>query len=766
METHALSMTIQSPDGSRYDISERMDLGDLDELTESLEEELLLLTHGDMDLSLDDRDGFLEGLFSNAQPGDVWRVELDALRAKRRVKYERLFLGVLQVPFSIQIDRRDKVFQVQAFSFSKILEQTSAETISRSLSDNAFATIGAGSTTMTVDDTSQLRVDDELKVFDTENSQVFTVQSVTDSETMQVTPSSQHAFTNASVELGTPFFRHQSISTLADQLFAAAGITDFRLLAEAIEGTSPFSSPWQPDGLPAAQQIGGLAPEAPALVEMGCKVGSVNTGFTSDGPTEDWVNAGAASYIQDWTPYYETEPGTVNRNPTPDVGVHQLESNIAGPVFDGVGDRWWTYIKPGSGGQVWLQKNAIDQVQLGSTGITTSHVSYLEWHPGNNRIYLSSTGVIFGFPTSGDISAQWMLRYYAGGSLTTLYDSGLLVLPIPAPYPYGGPIRYLQRLGALAVKSAGAFGFNLSPIKLYKNDVIIGELEDSTGNIHVWSMREFDRYIAALYVQGEETRCRCWDNETLQVAADFKVADGDDVWMNYLTRVQITSDREALVGVVQSEVGAIPRPFIISTFYDGVIAYADFEGQSCAAALRDLAILTLSHLHVDRHGTGIIQSRGSVLGAFNEEPTELPDPDEWTHNPWAQDFYRTSAVITGKEPTGQREDIEALAGDTGDSANRLEISSQLIQTEGAAQAIGSAYSEFFSKERSVEEITLTDPGTIHHVLDLVRLQGQLYKVLEATYDAETGEQDLKLLQMKPTNKQLPQNVPTQKKLEL
>ena len=99
-----------------------------------------------------------------------------------------------------------------------------------------------------------------------------------------------------------------------------------------------------------------------------------------------------------------------------------------------------------------------------------------------------------------------------------------------------------------------------------------------------------------LYWKGGMTHLRTYSWPALETVADYILdASGTDV-RSYMTPwTDPETDEEVLLVNVNGNL------YVASKRYAGVVPYADFEDKSCAAALRDLALISGAYLYVDRH---------------------------------------------------------------------------------------------------------------------------------------------------------------------
>src|SRR6059036_868498 len=128
--TPEIIVLLRAPDLSELDITRRVNQSELGSITDQTEEDLVSLIHGDLSLTVADPDGAVEAFLSAALPGEDWEVTIDrATGLTPPILFERVFGGVLDLPWSLEYDRNKRTVGVNAFSYTKILENASAETV-------------------------------------------------------------------------------------------------------------------------------------------------------------------------------------------------------------------------------------------------------------------------------------------------------------------------------------------------------------------------------------------------------------------------------------------------------------------------------------------------------------------------------------------------------------------------------------------------------------------------------------------------------------
>ena len=136
-----------------------------------------------------------------------------------------LLQGTLDVPWSIHIDRRDHLVSLQVFSFSKILEGVSAETVKRTVTGRT-GTVSIGSKVVTVSSTTDLAPNDLIELDDGTTQEEQTIAEVVSATRVDTVVAWTNAFSADTLTLLTPFYRFKTIEFLLNELFDAATIPD------------------------------------------------------------------------------------------------------------------------------------------------------------------------------------------------------------------------------------------------------------------------------------------------------------------------------------------------------------------------------------------------------------------------------------------------------------------------------------------------------------------------------------------------------------
>ncbi len=390
-------VTLTGPNGLELDITRRVKLDGLGTITEGAEEEILRLTHGDMTLTLDDRDEMLRGLFESAAPTDRWElVVLTETGRSRGLKWDRLFAGVLDLPWSVTFSPKEQETTLQVFSYTKALDNISATGVGRIVTGRTF-TISVGSKNATTNDTTDLRRGDRItarvSVSGVSTQESFTVDRVDSATAFRVTANAMNAFAGADLSLDTYFYREKTATFLAGEVCDAASVLNREINLLGDVASFPLAHPIATHGL-------GFSTIPMSFVPVS---GDPTTSFlaadetkrkTTTGPTAPWTDGATSNLTQlDWTPYLTSEPGTIQTL----VGVGNDGGSTAPDHTTG-----WVYYNFLGPSQFELHRrqNSGADINLGPwSGFLAGRPPTLidarvEFAPPNNRVFLSYYNVV------------------------------------------------------------------------------------------------------------------------------------------------------------------------------------------------------------------------------------------------------------------------------------------------------------------------------------------------------------------------------------
>jgi hypothetical protein len=710
-----IALTMTTPNGVRVDLTPRTDLRAFSAVGESLESDFLELTHGDFDLTLDDQDGELSAMFEGATEEEEYILEIDLYRGERRVKWERIWGGILEIPRTLSENPKERTLSVQGYSYSKLLERASAENVKREVGGLLADGVGGIATiTLTSGTTADIRVDDIVTLDDaanTEDNRVAAIVSPTVITTRDVLNTS---YSDAELLLKTPYYRRRSIEDLAALLFAEAGVTSGGVdLAGTADTLAPFPTPVSTEGLPSSGNPQHLMARG-ALVEMQVSAGQGS--FRAVDAKAGWVSENPAETPKiDYSNQQDAEPTLL----AADATLGDAPSATGAPFL------LFRAADYATGDYYDLEQTADFRLRKNGAFLATIEAGFVAeggaivWDSTHSRllVHYRETGV----------AQPATLKAWTGAALETLSTGA------------GGGIYmslgYDHRLDLALFHSA-------EPGKMWVYMIeagSIGRRFRAPGNHrYLYGLRSIGNHFAFCYRQAEgdryHTHLAVYDYGTLDKVADVRFQTGSVTNPPvFVTRMHL-GEEDVLFAFSGRSSG-----LIVARHYAGVVGYADFEGNDCGAALRDLALLGLSFLHVDIHRIGRLIARANMAGAqaFDDvvlEQTTLPLSPE----------SRTSAQVTGETDDG--EEIEVTLGKTGDSANRIDIDSKFINTTAMATALGSAYSSLLSGLRE-RTITIERPARLYHANDLIAWDGAVWRVISASYEVDSQDQELRLIEV-------------------
>lgn len=783
--------TLISPNGIRTDISDRMDLGSIGDLTETLEDELLVLTHADFDLEIRDADGELFDLLQDASRADEWRFELERRTGARRGQWELIFAGVLDVPLSIEYDHKDEVLSVQVFSYSKLLEKVDLESEAR-VDTGYRATVSAGTVIVTLDADhdfpggalSYARVGDLIELNDGATSEAHPIERIVSTSVVWTAENWDNTFTDVPLTLITKWPWHLTLEQIARKAFAAAGIDEILVRVGIITSTLPFPSGWTERNGFASNILSltswtGTATRPNWHANRGDHILVRNEDgsdyISTDPDDEPWsLEFTGSAADQDWSDKYEAPVASP-------VQTHADFQNGRGMDIQGnygkvePDDQYWAGSPDHTNGDSWRLLNDHDPtgadpiLYLRENGTTRAVVDNPS---GNTSTFFESAFIQFvpfaewpGFSNNGIITShenhlgnRYFKLYVApvggGGAVTehvvSTNDRG------------GGGIGVLGRHRCIAIQDSTGEGNQPDQpgdITFWEGNTVASPFmnrvtfEDGSERILsdqpvmlMYTFRVLGPWIACLYqspaknvavsqigTKSRETRIRIWRWDTLAQVADFRIHEWsrDDT---YLIRMDY-GGQEVLVASVGHQ------QYIIAQSWLGTVPYCDFADKSAAKILNDIAVLAQAYVSIDQHRIGTIAARTDVTGGERELPENLISEIE---QPLTDD-YASSVQVSGKDKGG--EDFEVTIG--ADSANRVEIESDLITTTALAEGVAQGYAELLAGTR-IElnvEVSLDEIDDLYHANEIVLRDGRLYRVIEATTDLDKRQQALRMIEV-------------------
>jgi len=717
-----LSVIFTDPNGVELDVTGRIE--DVSRLSEGTEEDVLDFTHGDMDFDLADQDGEVEKFFLGAEPNDEYTVKVYRETGKRRPKWDLVWAGLIDLPWSLKYDRKDKTASVQVFSHTKLLERGDADSIKRD-EGTQTASITSGAAVMSsLTDTSMLQTGDTVSLVDSNNNEEGVIQSIDSATQITLEDDFTNTFAAAAFTLETPYYRDKSIAFLADLIFTEASIPDYEVsITERLAGY-PVETKMSVDGIPDPS----LAIRS-IVEQLGQIVITYLSGNeqVADNPRDGWVDGSAKNNGNgDWRPYLTTEPTVLAAPSAKDEGLiawdhtngiyYDLEEIITADTPVPGTDRT----------QLYLRADGVQLVEVdtwtSALGLSGYDIAKLEYDDVNDFVWIS-------------------YKRDAGAAHLKIYDAGGASLG--SDIGDAGSLRCIRSLGFMAFLDYEGTTLTFYSLATATKTAIetINTITVPAGLI-MWTLKHFGDHIVALYHTGSETRARVWTIDTNAKGverwgqvADYRVSSLRSNFGNFLS-VFSEATHDIMVGCAAGN-----DYFVLSPYFDGVVDYADFQGQSCASAMSELAMASAAMFTVDQYRVGFIKSR---LGdPLQQVPDTLDTPLERKSRP-VSDWYRGSVRITGEDPDGN--EIDETAGAAGDSARRLSISGSLIFNESLALAIANIYYDLLGRVRSEEQVEIREGLRVIRPLDQVILDDVTYLVVSTESALGDERQELRLIE--------------------
>lgn len=720
-------VVLTDPNGTAWEIHGRLDASAAVRLTEETESDLLQIVYSDLDLRLMDDDGWASAMFRTARRGDVYEVVLE--RSRGDGGSDRLFAGVVDLP--VKISRGDRTVDLTVLSYAKLLELYSAESLKRSI-DGVTGTVTSGTAVVTLSSTAGLVVGDEISL-GSGGSEAHTILTI-DSATQVTTVDNWSAsFSAAPMTLTTPYYRGKTLTELAGLVAGLAGFKNVQVdLAQELSSV-PFPTSLNSSGLPAA------APTSMLEKSSALTVYASGNKYTATSPSSGFTSGGASAAQADWRPQLSVEPAALQ--PYYDNRVYDY-TDAAHPYY------WYRTNVSGGNVQVILTKNGVDVAVVdtfnyGYISDGTLMGASLEVSPWGEvwLSYWAQWSAPFYDPEADLTYAR--LRYK---TITLRCSTAGAVLTSFLTY---GRLRHCAKVNRMVfwpVADAGkevpsdppvtAMIPSTAPLGLYDHGTKVGSLVRAE-SLYMSTFRAFSTFFACVISDGSRTAVALWNQSDGSLAATHTIV-GRSTATNIATVFKGALAAEEYDGYG----GGVW--FSISTRVSGVIPYADFSGLSAAAALKELAIAAGAHFWVDDYKTVYIVARRSAL-LTGREPIDIPDPLDCDERPvW--EWQRRSVVVAAKTEDGV--DIEAIAGDSGDSANRLGISPQLPMTEGLASALANAHWSYLSPDRTQLDEQHDEPsGGFLRLLGTARRDGKTYQVLRVQTNYTDEEQTVQLVEI-------------------
>ena len=708
-----------APDGTRHDVTDRTSLEGLSRLTLVIERNLHDFRAGDLSVTFDDGDGFFTDLFALLEPSDRWKLNVDRDGARH-------FSGVIPGIDSIRFDKKEFTVEVTALDLSKLLEDISADVVSRDPEIYALgADVAVSATTVTLNSTAGLYNGDTLSLTSDAIEEQITIALVTSGTQVTLTQATSNAFTavDTAVLLVTRFFRYKTPEYLINALIDAAG--------DLLSGRS-IRLAAAPSNLPifsyvSTNRLGGTTVPN-SWTQKGsnhfARIGSAS--FEQTEPAEDWTSVAPDRQWVDWTPYRtqaQGEPATFATAPALlslamdtfgfdyTVGAfvaYHVSTVIGFPQF--VELNKWT----SADGTTWSAKTFVATlVDLGAGNVGSARGT--EFDPVRNRVYFAWTSNV-GLQEFG----YWDV-------------AGAAKVSIDLTEERGKGMRYSREFDGLVV-----YNSTQDAVEVWRDTEVL--LTYSGPFAGAWTP-PYTRYLNGAwynvaYPQGVPSVL--FTRDDFETVSQIKLA-GKPTSGTSPRRITIVDGSIRVAVNANPDAGSAPqaRMFIGADIFAGVIPYADFEGQSLIGALDELAILLNAAFFVDAEATAHFVLRvldsGAEVKDIEDLVTDRVDEPIWL------ELYD---YVEFKLPDGEI----SRAGQQTSTSRNLSVEIQLVASFSVATAAAEYLLGFFQRRRKHSTVGLDDDGSIYGLLDRVRLDGIEWLVYSVDRDLANYEVGLELIE--------------------
>ena len=718
MSARLFRLVFISPLGEVFDASARLDLDNLGSVGSIIESDLSVITHGDFALTLDNSDGLVEQFFENASPTDSYEMILERKRLDGP-SWDRVFGGVLDIVSSLSYDDKAKTAHVVAYTYSKILDRTPADTIKRTLALKT-ANINADSNVLVfiAGETDDLEVGDVVElVSSTGRKEEFVINAISSSSQAVAVDTSSQVFTNALAVVKSQFYHDRTPEFLLGEIATATGLDIETLDLQLDVAEFPIATPYTLSGLSLNRRPVSLVPSGTDVIAT-FDVADETERQVGDGPTGTWVDGATSNVPQgDWTPYLTSEPGSIM------ASLNGGTTDNGFMAWDHTNSHVWHIVAANTGTPTFLNRLNLyrDGVNLGFFASIVDSEDYvsqsLEYDPVNDRVWVSRSDTA----TPSVRVVRWIPA--AGGSYTT-FDSTV-----------SGYLRMCRALNMLILVDDVTYDIRMYDLTTL---TLVRVIPFTLGVIYAWTMRAWEGWFTFVYSVGGLSRIAIYETQGWTLVAGYVLSETPPVHGTFITTQTLDGGGTVLVAFVGDEW------LVLALRYAGVVRYADFGGSSCGAAVRDLALITNCLINVDNFKTVRLANR-LVIGQ-GETVHSLDDPLSSVRTP-VSSVYRESVLVSGQ--TRLNEKIEVIIGDAGKSASRLSVDSALITTTGMAVAAGISLYQFVNHVRSQVDATILDEDLNVTALQRVTMLGRRWFVYKIQTDLEQGTHNVTLLELLP-----------------
>jgi len=733
------------------DLTSRFLLDRAPSVNRSIERDLLSFRTGDVTIGLDNQDGFLDDLFSILGPTDRWHLRIT--RGSQTV-----FVGVVLGLGSITFDRFENLCEVTAYGPTRILKDTSVDAVRRTFPAYTVGTATAGQSTITLgagQSASPLTNGDTIHLNDKINKEdpviIFATSAVPGVITLAA-PLSNTYPAGTEIRVETPFYRYKTMKFLVEEVFKAAGVPmlEYRLSEER------FSLP-APSGVSLYDLPANLWPHGCFVclrngkphVMLGSNVAtnrgvysqaSADSGWTLVDTTHksfvDWTIYRKVSDGEPTTPLYHLRDAHAEAETLQRFGVHE---SVTGFKYAATSTLFQSFMTAGS--IFFAYRTTTDGINwsavttpftIGSYTIDTSiHVVDCEYDPGRDEVWTT---------WSTDGGKQMRRHNTAGTTLQTFSNVETL---------FG--LRYVPEWDAIVGLKNGKTSWvdNLrGPWKIvaYRGATKLWERDLTTFAVDAVLFEENATFrfppmypTKTLRVYNGVAHMMMVSDVKLVgiISEDEFVTTVEGVIRPNATRLWYAAGWDGTGYRAIGFNGNKPNAYTTwNRFFNGIIDYADFEDQSAADALTELASLVNAVAWIDDDLQGHFVSRDlAALG----DPGDINDLVQTKDDTRLWDQSKQFVEIRSG-------DIRGIAGTKDFVAEGLILESPYVPNEFYANILAAAYHEFFSEQRGHSEVRIRDDGRIYFPLDRVRIDGQRYLVYESDHDLTEMAHELKLIE--------------------
>jgi len=714
----------------------------------ALERDLLSFKTGDMTLTMRNADGYFDDLFHFFLPTDQW-----SLRVYRRGDVQ--FWGVVIGKGSITFDRKAEECEITAYGLTKILDETSADGVSRGIADMTVTTATAAATTMTLNTTAGLLTGDVLHVTNNLVSEDVTVKYVASATVVNLVAALSNTYASGSpVVLTTQFYRYKTVEFLVRELFAAASIpvADLRLTDSQFRSAAP--TPFSHGNLGTAR----------VLLSGGCeRLGRIYANLDTLGPyyqtlgepDSDWTNEDATSrpWI-DWSRYRKQSEGA------PDVILRAPD--IIGTAYSeafglGVDNRTATkklYRCRNSATNIILEETTSADGTTWAAWATTSTFAFAggssttgtgaEFDPVRNMVYvhvwdIAGAGYVLYSYVYDVAGASWTtisggaspgyygFRYVPEDDYTLAVYGTMLTAPTAIAAFRGSAVLWSRTLPTF-----------LENINSTTQDSILPTGATTLGNIH--ALTHGARWInGAVYMIGfrDSEVYILWSRDAFVTVSYSSIGEpGQATGAAIPSRVN--GAYYFWLYAIASPTAAEKKYYIAAPFFAGVVDYADFEDSSVADALKKLSVLVNAVFWVDDDLQGHFVARDLY------DPGQVVDVGDRV-------MEKSETLVwdeTAQFATASGGGVEATSGDDSFSSEGIELSTDLLPNEAYAQALADDYYSFYSQHRKSADVSIHDvDGRIFQPLDRITLGGpERFLVYESDHNLTDDTVNMTLLE--------------------